>query len=37
MAEELDQNGELKYGESHILCNLFNIKAIEKISNEYLP
>lgn len=37
MAEELDEKGELKYGESHILCNLFNIKAIEKISNKYLP
>ena len=37
MSEELDQNGELRYGESHMLCNLFNIKAIEKISNQYLP
>ena len=33
MAEEIDQNGELKYGESHIMCNLFTIDAIEKISN----
>ena len=30
MAAETNENGELKYGESHILCNLFNIKAIEK-------
>lgn len=30
MAEEIDQNGELKYGESHIMCNLFTIDAIEK-------
>lgn len=37
MAEMLDENGELKYGESHILCNLFNIKAIEKISSMKLP
>ncbi len=37
MAEEIDQNGELKYGESHILCNLFSIKAIEKISQMELP
>lgn len=37
MAEETDQNGELKYGESHILCNLFNIKAIDKISQMKLP
>lgn len=36
MAEEVDNNGELKYGESHIMCNLFNIEAIEKISKEPL-
>ena len=37
MAEETDENGQLKYGESHILCNLFNIKEIEKISENNLP
>ena len=37
MAHEKDDNGELKYGESHILCNLFNIEVIEKISNNKLP
>ena len=37
MAEETDENGELKFGESHINCNLFNIKAIEKIGNDKLP
>ncbi len=36
MAEEVDDNGELKYGESHIMCNLFSIEAIEKVSKEYL-
>lgn len=36
MAEEVDENGELKYGESHIMCNLFSIEAIEKVSKEYL-
>ena len=36
MAEELDENGELKYGESHIMCNLFTIDAIEKVSKETL-
>ena len=36
MAEEVDVNGELKYGESHIMCNLFTIEAIEKISKEPL-
>ena len=37
MAEAVDENGELLYGESHILCNLFNIKAIEEISRNKLP
>ena len=36
MAEELDKNGELKYGESHIMCNLFTIEAIEEISKQPL-
>ena len=36
MAEEVDQNGELKYGESHIMCNLYTINAIEKVSTEIL-
>lgn len=36
MAEETDANGELKYGESHIMCNLFTIEAIEKVSKEPL-
>lgn len=37
MAEETNEKGELKYGESHILCNLFNIDAIEEISKNELP
>ncbi len=36
MAEEVDENGELKYGESHIMCNLYTIEAIEKVSKEHL-
>lgn len=36
MAEEVDEEGELKYGESHIMCNLYTIEAIEKISKETL-
>ena len=36
MAEEVDSDGELKYGESHIMCNLYTIDAIEKISKETL-
>ena len=37
MAEMLDKNNELLYGESHILCNLFNIKAVEELSKNKLP
>lgn len=37
MAEAIDENGELLYGESHILCNLFSVKAIEEISKTKLP
>jgi len=36
MAEKVDENGNLKFGESHIMCNLFTIDAIEKISKEPL-
>ena len=36
MAEQRDRKGELKYGESHIMCNLYTIDAIEKISKEPL-
>ena len=37
MAEAPDKNGELLYGESHILCNLFSIDAIERMGAEPLP
>lgn len=37
MAEAKNDNGDLLFGESHILCNLFNIKAIENISDKKLP
>ncbi len=36
MAEERDSQGELKYGESNIMCHLFTVEAIEKISKETL-
>jgi len=36
MAEEVDEKGNLRFGESHIMCNLFTIDAIEKISREPL-
>ena len=37
MAEAVDENGELLYGESHILCNLFNIDAVERMGVTPLP
>ena len=32
-----DENGELLFGESHVMCNLFSIKALEKIAEQELP
>lgn len=37
MANERDDKGELLYGESHILSNLFNITAIERMGANPLP
>lgn len=37
MAEETDEDGELLFGESHIMCNLYSINALEKISKKSLP
>lgn len=37
MAEAVDENNNLIYGESHINCNMFNIKGLEIIGNQKLP
>ena len=37
MAEATDKNGELLYGESHILCNLFSTASIERMGETPLP
>ena len=37
MANMRDDEKELLYGESHILCNLFSIEALKQIENEKLP
>ena len=37
MAEEVDEDGELLYGEAHIMCNLFSIDALDKVSKIHLP
>lgn len=36
MAERVNANNELAFGESHLNCNMFNIKGIEKIGAEKL-
>ena len=37
MSEMTNENGDLVYGESHINCNIFNIDAIEEVSQDKLP
>lgn len=37
MASARDEKGEFLYGESNILCNLFDIKVLERISKNKLP
>ena len=37
LAEKTDENGELVFGESHILCNLFSLDAIERMGQKPLP
>ena len=37
MAHEVDEEGELLFGQSHIMCNLYSFEALEKISKEKLP
>ncbi|MBR6034245.1 MAG: UTP--glucose-1-phosphate uridylyltransferase [Clostridia bacterium] len=37
MAEARDANGELLYGEAHVLMNMFNIKALEALKEDKLP
>ena len=37
MSEATDSRGDLIYGESHILCNLFNIEAVERMGSRPLP
>lgn len=36
MSELRDKNGELLFGEAHIMCNLFSIDALEKIADKNL-
>lgn len=31
------EDGELRYGESHVMCNLFSVNALKKLSKQPLP
>ncbi len=37
MAEETDSDGELIFGESHIMCNLYSFEALKLIGKQNLP
>ena len=37
LANKYNANGELMFGESHLLCNLFNISVLNKLHIEKLP
>ena len=37
MAEAVDKDGELLYGEANILCHIFKLSAIEKMAEKPLP
>lgn len=37
LAEAVDEDGELVYGESHIMCNLFSINILKKLASAKLP
>lgn len=37
MKNKTNQDGELTFSESHIMCNLFSLKALNKLANKKLP
>lgn len=37
LAEAVDEDGELIYGESHIMCNLFSLDVLKELSKITLP
>lgn len=37
MAIDTDEDGELLFGESNIICHLYNIKALETLADKELP
>ena len=37
MKSKTNEDGELKYGESHIMCNLFSLKSLNILAKKKLP
>lgn len=37
MKNKVNEDGEFTFGESHIMCNLFSLKALEILANKTLP
>lgn len=37
MKNAKNEDGELKFGESHVMCNLFSYKALKKLAHKKLP
>ena len=37
MKNKKNEDGELTFGESHVMCNLFSLKALKKLAKKYLP
>lgn len=37
MAERVNEKGELVFAESHLNCNMFNVKTIEEVAEKNLP
>lgn len=37
MKNKTNEDGELKYGESHIMCNLFSLKSLNILAKKKLP
>ena len=37
MKNKKNSDGELTFGESHVMCNLFHIKALKKLARKKLP
>ena len=37
MKNKTNEDGELTFGESHVMCNLFSLKALELLADKQLP